>query len=146
MSRAASASRAGEGTKQMLALLDDIVEGRADANTLPLLEQLARAVQRSALCGLGKTAPSPILSTLRYFRAEYEAHVLHKYCPAGRCKALVKPTIDPAVCAGCTACVRKCPVNAIRGERKKPHRIDPAVCIRCGVCQTVCKFAAIRSA
>ncbi len=132
-----------EGTKQMLALLDDIIEGRADESTLSLLEELARAVRVGSLCGLGKTAPNPVLSTLRQFRAEYEAHVFQKRCPTGRCKALATPTIDPALCIGCTACTRKCPVGAISGERRAPHRIDPALCIKCGACAAACKFKAI---
>jgi len=132
-----------EGTKQMLALLDDVIEGRATADTLQLLEHLAKAVQIGSLCGLGKTAPNPVLSALRHFRHEYDAHVLHKCCPAGRCKALAKPEIDPTKCRGCTLCARKCAVNAISGEKKKPHRIDPEKCIKCGVCHEVCKFDAV---
>jgi NADH-quinone oxidoreductase subunit F len=133
-----------EGTKQMLALLDDITEGRADATTLPLLESLARAVAKGSLCGLGKTAPSPVLSTLRLFRAEYEAHVLQKRCPAGQCRALASPEIVADACVGCTACVRKCPVDAIVGEKKKPHRIIVEKCIKCGACKAACKFNAVR--
>jgi len=132
-----------EGTKQMLALLDDIIEGRADASTLELLEKLAVAVQKGSLCGLGKTAPNPVLSTLRYFRAEYEAHVFQKRCPTGRCKALAMPEILAERCKGCTACARKCPVGAISGEKKMPHRIDPTKCIKCGACAAACKFNAI---
>ncbi len=132
-----------EGTKQMLALLDDIIEGRADESTLPLLEKLARAVQKGSLCGLGKTAPNPVLSTLGQFRAEYEAHVFQKRCPAGRCTALLDFRIDPEKCKGCTLCARKCPVGAISGERKMPHTIDPEKCIRCGACADACKFNAI---
>ncbi len=132
-----------EGTKQLLAMLDDIIEGRADAGVLDRLEKLARVVQLSSLCGLGKTAPNPVLSTLRHFRQEYEEHVLHKHCATGQCKALRKPEILAAKCVGCTACVRKCPVAAIHGERKQAHRIDPALCIRCGACVTACKFNAI---
>ncbi len=132
-----------EGTKQMLALLDDIIEGRADQNTLDLLEQLAKAVRKGSLCGLGKTAPNPVLSTLRYFRPEVEAHVFQKRCPTGRCKALRTPEIRADLCKGCTICSRKCPVGAISGERKMPHRIDPAKCIKCGACAQACKFHAI---
>ncbi|MDZ7619692.1 MAG: NADH-ubiquinone oxidoreductase-F iron-sulfur binding region domain-containing protein, partial [Patescibacteria group bacterium] len=132
-----------EGTKQMLALLDDVLEGRADETTLPLLEELAVTVGKGSLCGLGKTAPNPVLATLRHFRAEIEAHVVQKRCPAGRCKALARPEILADRCKGCTVCVRKCPVNAIRGERKKPHVIDADKCIKCGACAEACKFNAI---
>jgi NADH-quinone oxidoreductase subunit F len=132
-----------EGTKQMLALLDDILEGRADATTLALLEEVAPVVKKGSLCGLGKTAPNPVLATLRYFRAEVEAHVFQKRCPAGRCKALLAPEILAAKCKGCTVCSRKCPVGAISGEKKQPHRIDPEKCIKCGACAKACKFEAI---
>ncbi len=132
-----------EGTRQMLALLDDIIEGRADRHTLELLEETAKAVQLGSLCGLGKTAPNPVLSTLRYFRSEYEAHVFHKSCPTGECKALARPEIDPVKCKGCTACARKCPVGAISGQVREPHRIDAAKCIKCGACKAACKFGAI---
>jgi len=132
-----------EGTKQMLALLDDIIEGRASEETLEILEDLARAVQVGSLCGLGKTAPNPVLSTLRYFREEYIAHVKYKYCPAGRCKALAKYRIDQALCKGCTICARQCPAGAIKGERGKPHVIDEKLCVKCGACIQVCKFKAI---
>lgn len=133
-----------EGTKQMLVLLDDIIEGRANIETLEILEDLALAVQKGSLCGLGKTAPNPVLSTLKHFRDEYEAHVKYKYCPAGKCKALIKFTINDNLCKGCTLCVQKCPVGAISGEKKKPHRIDPFLCIKCGACMETCKFKAIK--
>ncbi len=132
-----------EGTKQMLALLDDIIEGRANGETLELLERLARNVKIGSLCGLGKTAPNPVLSTLQNFREEVEAHVFRKVCPSRVCKALMTPEIDAALCKGCTLCARKCPVGAISGERKAPHRIDPNRCIRCGACLEACKFNAI---
>lgn len=133
-----------EGTRQMLRLLDDIIEGNGTAETLELLERTARTVARTSLCGLGKTAPSPVLSTLRHFREEYEAHVLHNHCPAGRCEAFAVPEIDPELCRGCTVCLRRCPVNAISGARKEAHVIDPEECIRCGACVEACKFDAIK--
>ncbi|MBO5923647.1 MAG: 4Fe-4S binding protein, partial [Lentisphaeria bacterium] len=132
-----------EGTKQMLALLDDIIEGRATMETLELLEQTAAAVELGSLCGLGKTAPNPVLSTLKYFRKEYEDHVIRKTCPTGECKALAKPEIVAEKCKGCTACARKCPVNAISGTVKQPHVIDVDKCIKCGACKATCKFDAI---
>lgn len=132
-----------EGTRQMLALLDDIIEGRGTAETLELLESLAEAVQKGSLCGLGKTAPNPVLSTLRYFREEYHSHVFHKYCPTGQCKALAKPSIDPAKCKGCMACAKKCPVGAISGDKKQPHVIDQGKCIVCGACAETCKLDAV---
>jgi NADH-quinone oxidoreductase subunit F len=132
-----------EGTKQMLALLDDIIEGRADENTLPLLEDLAKAVQLGSLCGLGKTAPNPVLSTLRYFRDECVAHIQQKRCPTGQCKALAQPEIIASLCKGCGACLKKCPVNAISGEKRQPHVLNAELCIKCGTCAKVCKFNAI---
>jgi len=132
-----------EGTKQMLALLDDIMEGNGTEKTLETLKRTAKAVQKGSLCGLGKTAPNPILSTLKHFRTEYEAHVYQKRCPAGECKALLRPTIDPTKCKGCTLCAKKCPVGAITGELKKPHVINPDICIKCGACAEACRFKAI---
>ena len=132
-----------EGTKQMLALLDDIIEGRATMQTLADLDELAHVIQQSSLCGLGKTAPNPVLSTMNYFRAEYEAHVQQKKCPTKQCKALAEPEIIAAKCTGCTLCSRKCPVGAIHGEVKKPHTIDKTKCVKCGVCASVCRFKAI---
>jgi NADH-quinone oxidoreductase subunit F len=128
----------------MLALLDDVIEGRADANTLVLLEKLGHAVAKGSLCGLGKTAPNPVLSTLRHFRGEYEAHVFDKRCPTGQCKALAKPSIDPEKCRGCGLCLKACPVGAIKGERKVAHVIDEALCIKCGACATACKLGAVQ--
>jgi NADH-quinone oxidoreductase subunit F len=133
-----------EGTKQMLSLLDDIAEGRGTARTLELLEQLAGAVGKGSLCGLGKTAPSPVLSTLRYFRKEYEAHVFDKRCPTGECKALARPSIHPEKCRGCHLCVKACPTGAISGERKHAHVIDDTKCIKCGACATTCRLGAVQ--
>ena len=132
-----------EGTRQLLALLDDVIEGRADAGTLDLLEKLGRAVQVGSLCGLGKTAPNPVLSTLRYFRKEYEEHIFEKRCRTGRCKALLKPEINEERCKGCGLCIKSCPTGAITGEKKKPHHIDPELCIKCGACATACKLHAV---
>jgi NADH-quinone oxidoreductase subunit F len=131
-----------EGTKQMLLMLTDITEGKSDANTIPLLEKLAKAVSVGSLCGLGKTAPNPVLSTLKYFRDEYDAHVKEKKCPAGECVNLLSYKISDK-CIGCAVCAIKCPVKAISGERRHRHKIDDAKCVKCGVCITSCKFNAI---
>jgi NADH-quinone oxidoreductase subunit F len=127
----------------MLHLLDRIIAGEADDQTLPLLARTGRAVGTASLCGLGKTAPSPVLSTLRHFGAEYAAHVDRRRCPAGRCTALAVPEIVAELCRGCTLCRRKCPTGAISGEKKQPHVLDPDACVRCGVCAEVCKFDAV---
>ena len=132
-----------EGTKQMLALLKDITNGDATEETLALLEETAKAVRLASLCGLGKTAPNPVLSTLRHFRGEYLEHVLNKRCPAGQCTALAMPEILPDKCKGCSLCAKKCPVNAITGELKKPFKIDGSKCIKCGACKAACKFGAV---
>ena len=132
-----------EGTKQMLNLLDDIIEGRGTQETLDLLEKLALVVKKASLCGLGKTAPNPVLSTMKYFKDEYDAHVHQKQCPAKECKALMVPEIIANLCKGCTMCIKVCPVNAITGEKKKAHVIDEAICIKCGACAATCKFNAI---
>jgi NADH-quinone oxidoreductase subunit F len=132
-----------EGTKQMLALLEDITEGRANAATLSLLEQLAKAVSKGSLCGLGKTAPNPILSMLKSFKAEFEAHVYEQKCPSKRCKALLNPYIDPAKCKGCGVCLKKCPTGAITGAKRLVHVIDDSKCIKCGACIEACKLDAV---
>lgn len=132
-----------EGTRQMLALLDDIIEGRADAATLDLLEELANTVKIGSLCGLGKTAPNPVLSTLKYFRDEYIAHVYNKRCPTGNCDALKTYRVIEEKCKTCGLCARKCPVDAIEGSKGVPYVINTEKCIRCGACYTACKFDAI---
>jgi len=132
-----------EGTKQMLALLDDITSGTATVETLDVLEKLAHDVKAGSLCGLGKTAPNPVLATLRYFRAEYDEHVINKRCPTKKCKALTPPEILADKCKGCRLCIKVCPTNAISGELKKLHTIDEKLCIRCGACAQVCRFNAI---
>jgi len=133
-----------EGTRQMLMLLNDIIAGEGTLETLQALQDLGKAIQKASLCGLGKTAPNPVLSTMRYFRQEYEAHVIDKKCPALQCEALTPPEIDPQKCIGCGVCIRKCPVEAISGEKKKPHRINVEKCVRCGACAAACKFDAIK--
>ncbi|HOK44118.1 MAG TPA: NADH-ubiquinone oxidoreductase-F iron-sulfur binding region domain-containing protein, partial [Thermoclostridium caenicola] len=131
------------GTKRMLEILEKITQGKGEESDIEKLETLANSIKKSALCGLGQTAPNPVLSTLRYFRDEYIAHVKDKKCPAGVCKALVQYVILADKCRGCTLCAKKCPVGAIGGEVKKPHTIDASKCIKCGVCMESCKFAAI---
>ncbi|NLP38018.1 MAG: NADH-quinone oxidoreductase subunit NuoF [Firmicutes bacterium] len=132
-----------EGTKRMLEILERITQGNGEDGDLEMLEELATTIKDSSLCGLGQTAPNPVLSTLRYFREEYEEHIYEKKCRAGVCTNLVSYFILPDKCVGCTVCARNCPVNAISGERKAPHEIDQSVCIKCGVCYEKCKFDAI---
>ena len=134
------------GTKRMLEILDKIIAGNGTLEDIDRLEELANYIKSSSLCGLGQTAPNPVLSTLRYFRDEYIAHVVDKKCPAGVCKSLLRYKIDPAKCKGCTLCARKCPVGAISGSVREAHTIDAAKCIKCGVCMSTCKFGAISRA
>ena len=131
------------GTKRLLEILTKITEGNGTLEDIDKLEELCYAIKDSAFCGLGQTAPNPILSTLKYFRDEYVAHVVDKKCPAGVCKALVSYSIDPTKCKGCSLCARNCPVNAITGKIKEPYVIDASKCIKCGVCASACKFNAI---
>ncbi len=131
------------GTKRMYEILDKITKGQGTLEDLDRLEALAKYIKDNALCGLGQTAPNPILSTLKFFRKEYEAHVVDKRCPAGVCKSLLQYRIDPDKCKGCTACARKCPVSCISGTVKQPHVIDQSKCIKCGTCMETCKFGAI---
>jgi NADH-quinone oxidoreductase subunit F len=132
-----------EGTRQMLAMLDDIIEGRGTLENLNLLEELAHHVCVGSLCSLGKTAPFPILSTLKYFRDEYEAHIVDKRCPTGNCEELMTYSVIAEKCKACSICARKCPVDAIEGAKGVPYVIDTEKCIKCGVCMDVCKFDAI---
>ena len=131
------------GTKRLQEILGRIVSGKGKEGDIELLEELCLAVKDGALCGLGQTAPNPVLTTIRYFRDEYEAHINEKKCPAKECVDLLTYTIDAEKCIGCGLCARKCPAKAITGEKKKAHVIDPSTCIRCGQCITGCKFGAI---
>ncbi len=131
------------GTRRMLELLNKITSGKGEDGDIEKLESLANTIKASSLCGLGQTAPNPVLSTLHFFRDEYEAHIYKKECPAHYCKAFARYTIIPEKCKGCTLCARNCPVNAIYGTVKNPHVIDTSKCIKCGACMSGCKFGAI---
>jgi NADH-quinone oxidoreductase subunit F len=131
------------GTKRMLEILTRITEGEGKEGDIETLEELSTTIKDSSLCGLGQTAPNPVLTTIKYFRNEYEAHIYDKKCPALSCKKLLTYTINKEVCTGCTACARGCPVVAITGEKRMPHEVSQELCIKCGICYTKCRFGAI---
>ena len=131
------------GTKRMLEILERICDGKGQEGDIETLEMLCEQIRQDSLCGLGQGAPNPVVSTLKHFRDEYEAHIYEKRCPAKVCKSLIRYEIVEGVCTGCTVCARNCPVTAITGERRQTHVIDPDICIRCGICMQVCNFNAI---
>ena len=131
------------GTKRLLELLDKIISGNGEMEDIDKMQELAMYIKSNSLCGLGQTAPNPVISTLRYFKDEYIAHIVEKRCPAGVCKKLVRYSIVEEKCKGCTACARTCPVGAISGSVRNPHKIDPVKCIKCGACIQKCRFGAI---
>jgi len=132
-----------EGTKRMLEVLTNICEGKGKEGDIEFLEEIGEVIKDASLCGLGQTAPNPVLTTLRYFRDEYETHIQHKRCPAGVCRDLIKYSIDLEKCIGCGLCLKACPADAISGEKKQPHKLDQGKCIQCGFCYEICKFEAI---
>jgi NADH:ubiquinone oxidoreductase subunit F (NADH-binding) len=132
------------GTRRMLEILTRICNGEGRDGDIELMEELCDEIRQDSLCGLGQGAPNPVVSTLKHFRSEYEAHIYNKECPAKVCRALIHYEIQPDKCVGCTMCARNCPVQAISGETKKVHSIDPDICIRCGICKQVCNFDAIK--
>ena len=131
------------GTKRLKEILDRITKGQGRPDDIERLEKLSAGIRNTSLCGLGQTAPNPILSTIKYFREEYEVHIRDKKCPAKVCKALLTYSIDEKLCKACGACLKACPTSAITGEKKVPHKIDPVKCIRCGSCFDVCKFKSV---
>jgi NADH:ubiquinone oxidoreductase subunit F (NADH-binding)/ferredoxin len=133
-----------EGILQMGEILEDITKGNGKPGDIELLEEISTVIKDTSLCALGGTAPNPVLSTIKYFRNEYDAHIKDKKCPAGVCQALIQYSINPKKCIGCGACLKQCPQDAIAGEKKQLHTIDPEKCIKCGACFDVCKFDAIK--
>jgi len=133
-----------EGLVSIREILERICNGEGRDGDIELLEDLSAVMKQGSLCGLGQTAANPVLSTLRYFRDEYEAHIHEHRCPAGICKALVRYTIDPEKCTGCLACIKPCPTGAITGIKKEPHVINQDKCIQCGTCMDACNFDAVR--
>jgi NADP-reducing hydrogenase subunit HndC len=127
----------------MLEILERITQGEGRPSDLDKLLLLAQQIKEASLCGLGQTAPNPVLTTMRYYRNEYDAHIHDRSCPAGVCNALVNFFIDPEKCTGCTLCAKQCPVQAVSGKPREPHTIDTAVCVKCGKCLSACNFSAI---
>jgi NAD-dependent dihydropyrimidine dehydrogenase PreA subunit len=131
------------GTQRLREILERICAGQGKMSDLEALTTIGNLMKEATLCGLGQTAPNPVLSTIRYFRDEYEAHILEHRCPARVCKTLIRYRIHPDLCTGCMACARQCPTGAAHGERKQPHIITQETCIKCGACQVACKFGAV---
>jgi NADH:ubiquinone oxidoreductase subunit F (NADH-binding)/ferredoxin len=131
------------GVGRMLEIIKDFTEGKGRPEQLATLKDLGETIAETSLCGLGKTAPNPVFSTLKYFLEEYEEHIHDKKCRAGVCRSLIQYSIDKETCTGCTACAKACPSNAIVGTKKQPHRIDVKACVKCGICESACSFDAI---